>query len=195
MAAQNTNKSEKINYLFEIYNRQHYFVERHDAMAEKFLNVLLIEVTCISIIYTLICSNTNSFNLNKFQCGSIVLFVLVFLITLIHLLLIVQPLSSKAKKANNEELLNTENKHWIPKSLIYYQGIINRISEAQANELAPSEEYYNAVNTDELAKDLVQQIFILAQYSKYKKKKLKISIWLIAATAVIGLVSMAICLF
>ena len=189
MDVQDNNTSNKINYLFEIYNRQHYFIDRHDAMAEKFMNVLLVEVTCISIIYTFIWNSINNMSLTKIQIASVIIFATVFIVALVHLLLIVQPQSKKAKRQNNEALLNNENKKWITESLIYYQGIINRANCAQSNNKVPFNEYSLSINDEELEKDLIQQIFILSQYSKYKKRKLETAIWLIIGTTLAGFLS------
>ena len=42
------NIKDKIYYLTMIFNQQNYFIDRHDSMAEKFINVLLVEVSCLS---------------------------------------------------------------------------------------------------------------------------------------------------
>lgn len=182
----------KLKYLLEIYNRQHYFIDRHDSMAEKFINVLLVEVTCLSIIYTFILNNIIDDTLSIIQIVPVIFFVFLFIISLTHLLLIVQPLSKKAKKYNNENLLNNENKGWIKQSLFYYQGIINHIDTALSSNKVPCDEYLASIETDTLKEDLVQQIFILSQYSKYKKDKLEIAIWLIAVTTILGLLSIVL---
>lgn len=186
---------EKMEYLFEIYNRQHYFIDRHDSMAEKFINILLVEVTCLSVVYTLIFGALEKEQLSLLQAISVFIFILSFVISLIKLLFIVQPLSKKAKKFDNESLVNNENKLWIKKSLLYYQGIINQIEDALTNSIVPSQKYLNLLEIDNITNDLIQQIFILAQYSNYKRKKLEIAIYWIIATTIIGLASITLLLF
>ena len=58
----------------EIYNRQHYFIERHDGMAEKMLNILAVIVAIVSAMI--------SFNTDK--PGEYFWIVLILLI--IHLI-------------------------------------------------------------------------------------------------------------
>lgn len=186
---------EKINYLLNIYNQQHYFIDRHDSMAEKFINILLVEVTCLSIVYTLIFGAMGKETLSVMQTVSISIFIVVFVVSLIKLLFIVQPLSKKAKKFDNESLVNKENKLWIKKSLFYYQGIINQIEDALTNSKVPSQNYLSLLELENIKNDLVQQVFILAQYSNYKRKKLERAIYWIIATTIMGLISIGLLLF
>lgn len=65
----------KLQYLQYIYSQQHYFVDRHDSMAEKFINILLVEVTCLSVVYAFIFSDNYFYPLEGFQILPIVLFV------------------------------------------------------------------------------------------------------------------------
>lgn len=186
---------DKINYLLNIYNQQHYFIDRHDSMAEKFINILLVEVTCLSIVYTLIFGAIGKETLSVMQTVSISIFIVVFVVSLIKLLFIVQPLSKKAKKFDNESLVNKENKLWIKKSLFYYQGIINQIEDALTNSKVPSQNYLSLLELENIKNDLVQQVFILAQYSNYKRKKLERAIYWIIATTIVGLISIGLLLF
>ena len=188
------NDEKRIEYLLNIYRQQHYFIDRHDSMAEKFINVLLVEVTGFSIIYTLIYSAAQQ-KLSVLQTAMIILFILCFIVTLIQLLLIVRPLSKKAKTYNNEDLLNNENKAWIQKSLFYYQGIMNQIEQALSNNTVPCESYLKSIENDNIINDLTQQIFILAQYSNYKRKKLELSLYLILGTSISGVASLMVLLF
>lgn len=186
---------DKINYLLNIYNQQHYFIDRHDSMAEKFINILLVEVTCLSIVYALIFGAIEKETLSVIQTVSISIFIVVFVVSLIKLLFIVQPLSKKAKKFDNESLVNKENKLWIKKSLFYYQGIINQIEDALTNSKVPSQNYLSLLELENIKNDLVQQVFILAQYSNYKRKKLERAIYWIIATTIVGLISIGLLLF
>ena len=99
---------------------------------------------------------------------------------------IVRPLSSKAKKKSDQTLINKGNKSWVKKSSLYYQGIIKQIDDALSNNAVPSECYINQINYKDLINDLTQQIFILAQYSNYKRKKLEQAVLLIVITTLIG---------
>lgn len=176
-------KKEKVQYLLEIYDRQHYFIDRHDSMAEKFMNVLLIETTCISIIYTMVFNNVSTKALEWYHIVSVIAFVWVFISTLIRLLRIVQPLSSKAKKGSEGDIVKNTNKEHIKKSVFYYQGIVALEKNALQRKKAPDKQYLKGIEYDNLLDDLTQQIFILAQYSEYKKKKLeKATKWIIWTT-------------
>lgn len=176
--------NEKITHLKDIYNQQHYFIDRHDSMAEKFINILLVEVTALTIILS-------AFSSNKNMCiivyVAIAIYVLFFSITLIKLFLVVRPLSQIAKDKNNEALLRSENKNWIDISLFYYQGINAQRKMAIAQEKIPTQVYFNNITSENISKDLIQQIFILAQYSIYKHNQIQKSVKWIIATTLIGI--------
>lgn len=178
-------KKEKINYIMQIYNRQHYFVDRHDAMAEKFINVLLVEVTALTIIFSIV---IQSFGVSIKQYIILSIYIVLFSITLIKLFLVIRPLSKIAIDKNNELIIQKENKNWINNSLIYYQGIIARKNESLNNEKAPTEEYIKNITDDTIEKDLVQQIFILAQYSDFKRKKLEKTVFWTIITSIYGII-------
>lgn len=183
---------ERLQYLQSIYNQQHYFVDRHDSMAEKFINILLVEVTCLSVVYALIFNGSQAVAPKWFHILPIVLFVISFVVSLVKLLFIVRPLSSKAKKYDDESLISKGNKVWVKKSSLYYQGIINQIDAALSNNKVPSECFLNQIDTQNATNDLIQQIFILAQYSNYKREKLEQSILYIITTTVLGLISVLV---
>lgn len=186
------NNEERMNYLHNIYNQQHYFVDRHDSMAEKFMNILLAEVTCFSVIYAIVFNGSQPLNPKWFQIVPIFLFVVSFVISLAMLLFIVCPLSSKAKKYDDESLISKEHKGWVKKSSLYYQGIINQIDSALAANKVPIECYREQISTENMTNDLIHQIFILAQYSDYKRKKLEKAIYSIIVTTILGLVSVLV---
>lgn len=146
--------------------------------------MLLVEITCLAIIYTLLTKEPKELSLIKII--PLLVFIVLFTYTIIQLLLVVQPLSRKAKKEKDESLINAENKKWIRNSSIYYQGIVAQIESALEEEKIPSEEFLNNISVEHLTKDLVQQIFILAQYSNYKRKKLEVAIIWIILTTIIG---------
>lgn len=180
---------DKIGYLQNIYNQQHYFVDRHDSMAEKFINILLAELSCISVVYAIVFNGSETVNPKWYQITLIAAFVILFTISLIKLLFIVRPLSSKAKKYRDESLIGKSNKAWVKKSSLYYQGIINQINSALSDNKVPSDCFIEQLTEENLSNDLTQQIFILAQYSNYKKEKLECSIYFIVSTTVVGLFS------
>ena len=80
-------------------------------------------------------------------------------------------------------------KQWIDSSFIYYQGIIARIQEAKNAEKVPSQEYINQLDDESLGQDYLQQIFILSQYSKFKKEKLEVALKWIIGTSVFGVLA------
>lgn len=177
---------ERLQCLERIYDRQHYFIDRHDSMAEKFINVLLAEVTCLAIIFSL-CIN-QEVPLKCIHIVSLFLFVLLFTVSVVKLFLVVRPLSSKAKKERDLSMLKGNDKAWIEESIIYYRGIVSHIERAYKNEESSIETYLKKVE-DNLERDYAQQIMILAQYSNYKRKVLESSIWLIAITLIVGVMS------
>ncbi len=183
----NMNK-ETLDMLEKIYQRQHYFIDRHDSMAEKFMNVLLVEATCFAFIFTIGLNKSTDSNLSGFQILFLSLFVLSFSISLCMLFFIVRPLSTKAKKQKDETLVKAENKKRISTSSIYYQGIVAQINKAKEDEKVPSEEYLSHLNEKDIGSDYLQQIFILAQYNVYKKEKLENALLMIIVTTFCGVI-------
>lgn len=180
---------EKVQLLEKIYLQQHYFIDRHDSMAERFMSILLIEATCFAFIFSTCAKDrTKIFWLTYVQYFLVVVFLLLLFTSLIKLFLIVRPLSKKARD-NGEVLLKTEHKQWIDSSFIYYQGIIARIQEAKNAEKVPSQEYINQLDDESLGQDYLQQIFILSQYSKFKKEKLEVALKWIIGTSVFGVLA------
>lgn len=182
----------KLQYLQYIYSQQHYFVDRHDSMAEKFINILLVEVTCLSVVYALIFNGNQETTPKWFHILPTGLFVISFVASLVKLLFIVRPLSTKAKKYDDESLISKGNKAWVKKSSLYYQGIIDQIGAALSDNKVPSECFLDQIDMQNATNDLIQQIFILAQYSNYKREKLEQSIYYIIATTVLGVISVLV---
>lgn len=179
---------DKIEYLKMVYLQQHYFIDRHDNMAERLINILLVEITAFSIITSIF--NPNETEIPKYKIIIFLLYLVMFLITIINLFLIIRPLSQKAKKPDDKSILSNENKKWIENSSLYYRGILSQIEKAYSDEEKPSETYLNSFEDKSISIDLIQQIFILAKYSDYKRKKIQTSVVLIIITTVIGLISM-----
>ena len=177
-----------LNILEKIYQQQHFFIDRHDSMAEKFMNVLLIEATCFMLFFSIRININADCNPSLIQTVLLVLFLIFFIVTLCRLYFVVRPLSTKAREEEDESLIRAENKKWILNSSIYYQGIVKQIKTAEENEKIPSEEYLSHLSDSEIGRDYLQQIFILAQYNVYKKTKLEAVLkWIIATTIVGGI--------
>ncbi|MBD5532029.1 MAG: hypothetical protein HDQ98_07510 [Lachnospiraceae bacterium] len=175
---------DKITYLKDIYNQQHYFIDRHDSMAEKFINILLVEVTALAIMLSMV-TEIATFAIVKY--AAITIYIVLFSITLIKLFLVIRPLSKMARNKNNEALLRAENKNWIDASLIYYQGINALRKKAIEQEHIPTETFLNSLSDEKISKDLVQQIFILAQYSDYKHRQIQKAVKWIIGTTITGI--------
>lgn len=183
----------QIENLKYIYQQQHYFIDRHDSMAEKFINILLVEVTALTIILLLTSDIPNDASICSIvKFVGILLYIIAFSITLTKLLLVIRPLSKLAKDKNNNKLVKEENKKWIKKSLIYYQGINLLRNEALENDNSSSETFISKLSDENLSKDLVQQIFILAQYSNYKSKLIQKSVKWVIGTTILGVVVTAV---
>lgn len=180
---------EQYDYLEKIYVRQHYFIDRHDSMAEKYISILLVELTCVSFVFAFLGMPLLGNNL----CYMLFLlsYLILFVFVLFNLLRIIRPLSSKAKKSGDESLLNEEDKKWILESSYYYQGILKQIRKAQNDDKFPTEEYLKTINSNYLSIDLVRQIFILAQYNDYKKRRLEKATHWMVVTAIVALVSVS----
>lgn len=180
----------KVEILEKIYYQQHYFVDRHDSMAERFMNILLVEVSCFAFIFTMCMKDktTTVRWLSITQALLILLFLACFVTSLIKLFLIIRPLSTKAKDSK-ENLIKIENKPWILNSSVYYQGILAQIQNAKKNEKVPSEEYLAQLDNNNLGRDYLQQIFILSQYSQYKKERLEAVLKWIIGTSVFGVLA------
>lgn len=179
----------QLEQLEKVYQQQHYFIDRHDAMAEKFINVLLVEVTCFSFLFTARVGVSTGSGLHSCAVASILVFLGLFVLSLLHLFLIVRPLSRKAAKLRDESLVKRENKYWITKSSLYYKGIIEQYNDALQDNKVPFEAYCENLTSDSIAQDYYQQIVILARYSQYKHNQLNLGLYLVCATTAMGLIS------
>ncbi|MEA4895363.1 MAG: hypothetical protein VB064_08870 [Oscillospiraceae bacterium] len=177
----------QIETLSKIYDRQHYFIDRHDSMAEKLMNTLLIELSGLTILYSLLIDKIQPLSFKTLL--PLFVFVVLFTASLVQLILVIRPLSSKAKNEKDKSLLNEENKKWISDSSIYYRGIVSQIKKSLEEQKVPSAVYLDRMNNRNITADLIQQIFILAQYSEFKRTKLETAIKWIIATTVIGVVA------
>lgn len=175
----------KILVLQRIYDRHHYFIDRHDGMAEKMMNALVIITTIISAMAALKINSSGKFLIVILIVY--VIFMLLFCVTLIILLRTIRPLSKKAIKYKDETLLIREHKKNVNASVLYHRGIISIIEAALEEECSPSELYLKKLN-ENYEKDLVSQIFILAQYNQYKRVYLERATLFMELTIVSGVI-------
>lgn len=179
-------ESQKLQIVNQIYDRQHFFIDRHETMAEKLLTILMLLTTIIAAIVT--------FNLNDFRNLILLIPFLVYLIcfstTLLQLINVIQSLSSKAIKQSTT-FIDKGNKSWLEESLIYYRGIIKIKEKALSENKVPLIEYDNMITYDHFYKDMIKQIFILAHYSDYKRKRLEAAKRMTIVTILSGLVSIS----
>lgn len=176
----NTEEKIKLEFANTIYEKQHYFIDRHEIMAEKLFTFLLILTSVITISVVL---NNDVISINPLLVLlPLSIFYIFFLLALYFAITTVKPLSSKAIKETDKELLNKEKKPWVNESLIYYRGLINFMEKNYAIGKSPLTEFYNILTVENITKDLIKQTFILSEYSDYKRRRLEkaVSIGLIS---------------
>lgn len=185
----------KLRTLERIYDRQHYFIDRHEVMAEKILITLMIIGGFVSIIFSLFSKPLS----NLFVWGLLITFeILFFVFFLYSIYLVIQtvrPLSSKALEQFDEKFLPRIGKQWVTASLIYHRGILKFINDSLAEGKHPVDMYYSAIDRDNITRDYVKQIFILAYYSNYKRRQLENTTKYAIITIILGILSVIVCLF
>ena len=143
----------------------------------------------MSIIMLFVCDIPNDGSIYTIvKYIGIALYIVSFSITLSKLFFVIRPLSKKAKDKTNNDLVKEANKKWIESLLIYYQGINSHRNTSLENEIPPTETFINKITDENYSKDLVQQIFILAQYSKYKSELIQKSVKWVIGTTILGVV-------
>ena len=175
-----------------IYLQQHYFIERHDSMAEKFINVLLVEITCLTLFSSFLIKAEEKLPVLIILCMGV--FVILFFIALRNLLCIIRPLSSKAKKENDFSIINVTSKNAIHTSSIYYQGIISQLKNRQDDSKSVVDSYLETINPKRLSEDYAEQIFILAQYSDYKRIQLEKTLKFVKAATLFCIIAILLLL-
>jgi len=196
--SKNDDNEEKLNFklrtLEAIYDRQHYFIDRHEVMAEKILTALMITGGLVSIVLTLL--PRPSFNPIVLWSFVIIesLFFVFFLLSFYLVLQAIRPLSSKALKAFDEKLLPKIGKPWVKASLIYHRGILRFINDCLSGGKDPVKEYDESITTDNVINDYIKQIFILSYYSNYKRVQLERATKFTALTIILGITSLVITL-
>lgn len=154
----------KIDNIYRVYKQQHYFVDRHEIMAEQMLTVILVLTTIIAAIITF---NFNDIR-NIYLAVPFIIYIICFLISIFEIMCAIQPLSSKSSK-----FLETFNSNWPNESIIYYRGIIEIMKKALAENNSPLDEYRRLLGNEVFEKDLIKQICILANYSDIKRRHLE----------------------
>lgn len=184
----------KLETLKAIYDRQHYFIDRHETMAEKILTTLMITGGLVSIVLTLL--PRPSFNPIVLWSFVIIesLFFVFFLISFCLVLQAIRPLSSKALKTFDEKLLPKIGKPWVETSLIYHRGILRFISDCLSRKKDPVKEYDESITIDNVINDYIKQIFILSYYSNYKRMQLERATKFAVLTIILGITSLVITL-
>lgn len=187
---QNIDEHSKLDYIIQIYERQHYFIDRHETMAEKLLSVILILTTIISAIVT--------FNFSDIRNGYMIIpfcvYLICFLFSIYKIIDTIQPLSSKAIDTSTN-FIEKSNKSWLEESLIYYRGIIKIKNGALNENKIPIVEYENLLSEENYSRDLIKQIFILAYYSDYKRESLEIAKNLTKITVLIGIICIVLFMY
>lgn len=191
MATDQDSEQFKLQTLEEIYERQHFFIDRHETIAEKQLTALTILAGFVSVFLTF--SKAPSSAMSWFVIiFSTTMFFGFFIFTMYTIISAIRPLSSKAKKALDNKLLPASNKPWIEQSPIYYRGIVKLLNEWEKAKKDPITEYGNLINRKSIKDDYIKQIFILSYYSDYKRKKLELASTCTIITSALGIATLII---
>ncbi|CEQ10375.1 Uncharacterised protein [[Clostridium] sordellii] len=175
---------DKLKNLKEIYSQQHYFIDRHDSMSEKYISILTFIATALTVLFTL-----NSDKIRSYKSLFILSFGFLFfflIVAIVKVIFIFNPLSEYfIRKSSTSE----NRKDYIMKSYIYYRGIINRI------DYEGSARYVENINEQNLIEDITNQIYVLANYNEVKRKRLdKAKIWILI-TVLIALINVFLILW
>ena len=191
MATDQDSEQFKLETLKEIYERQHFFIDRHEIIAEKQLTALTILAGFVSVFLTF--SKAPSSAMSWFVIiFSTTMFFEFFIFTMYTIISAIRPLSSKAKKALDNKLLPASNKPWIEQSPIYYRGIVKLLNEWEKAKKDPVNEYDNLINRKNIKDDYIKQIFILSYYSDYKREKLEFASTCTIITSALGIATLII---
>jgi len=179
--------------LQDIYDRQHYFIDRHESMGKKLLSALVLTGGLVSIVFTLAEKMAATGALRyAFLCYVLVFFAF-FVASYFAVSKALRPLSSKALSWLDLELLPSHGKDWVKASRVYYRGILERAAEATKHGRDPVTDLMARLNENELCVDLSRQIIILAYYSDYKRKYLERATKLTTLTILIGIIALLAC--
>jgi hypothetical protein len=170
-----------------IYEKQHYFIDRHETMAEKYFTVLSILGGIATLLMTV--NSDKVLIMKNITLLSYILFILAFSISLLKLIKTVNPLSTFFMKHHRSI---KDNKNWVNESYIYYRGIVSRFEHQDVKEFVSDLKY------EQYSLDLAKQISVLAHYSDYKRSSLeKAKLWVYLAIffAVLNLLLLMISLY
>ncbi len=145
-----------------IYDKQHYFIDRHETMAGKYFTVL----TFITGALTLLIS-VKLEKLTDHKSVILISFGLLFFcffVSIFKLINTINPLSSTLLKSHEQIKSKTD---WVENSFIYYRGIMDIFNSGGHIE------YISKINEQSFINDLSKQIYILANYSDIKRDKLE----------------------
>jgi hypothetical protein len=173
-----TDDKDKYELIKMVYEKQHFFIDRHETMAGKLLTTLTILMGATTLlIINLKNIFSDSANVTVYYIYflylSFIIALIFSLIALFFALLAVNPLSSKAVNESDIRLLRNREKSWITSSLIYYRGLVDFFNSNKDGGILDI--YSKLLNIKNLSDDLMKQIFILSLYSDYKRRVLELS--------------------
>lgn len=167
----NDEKQFKLEQLKFLYEKQHYFIDRHEVMAEKYFAILTMLASVSTILMTVTSEKMGDFK--YYIIGIYIIFLILFVISLIKLINIVNPMSTILMNKHKEI---KKKKSWVNESFIYYRGIVNKFKSIS------DDEFIEELEIEKLSLDFVRQINVLAEYSNHKREKLEeVKIWVVFA--------------
>lgn len=175
---------EKIKYLKDIYLQQHYFIDRHDSMSEKYINTLTYIATALTVLFSL---NIDGIKDHKTVFAiSFTLLISSLSVAIIKVMNVFNPLSKHFIKNRKKINYRTED---INDSFIYYRGIINRVNNGGDNK------FIEDISIDNLLKDFMGQIYILAKYCEEKRERLENAKKWVIGTVLMSIVNAVLILY
>ena len=180
--------------LEKIYDQQHFFIDRHETIAEKLLTALTILGGFVSIVLSFLPWPLSNSPISPLFQFIVVLFFGFFVLSLYVIINTIRPLSSKALKEPDTQLLPKEPKKWIKLSLIYYRGITKLAESCYSDGKNAVDEYKKELTKENMINDYIQQILILAHYSDYKRDQLEVATKLTILTSIFGGIALIIML-
>jgi len=182
----------KLDILEKICERQHFFIDRHETIAEKLFTSLAILGGFVSIVLGFHPLRSSNRAIAFSFLFMVILFFGVFLLSFYLILNTIRPLSSKALRKVDNELIPSTTKLWIKESLIYYRGITKLVKECLSGNKDPIVEYNRAITENNITNDYIKQIFILSYYSDFKRGQLELATILTASSAVLGIILLVV---
>ncbi|MCJ7424664.1 hypothetical protein MUP01_10425 [Candidatus Bathyarchaeota archaeon] len=182
----------KLGMLEKIYERQHFFIDRHETIAEKLFTSLAILGGFVSIVLGFHPLRSSNRAIAFSFLFMVILFFGVFLLSFCLILNTIRPLSSKALRKVDNELIPSTTKPWIKESLIYYRGITKLVKECLSGKKDPIMEYNRAITENNITNDYIKQIFILSYYSDFKRDQLERATILTVSSAVLGVILLVV---